>query len=370
MELLVTEPWRFGFFQAVRVVEQYAAERMLRDETPAMHVVGYDDPPVQELLRFRVLPSHSFPVGELAGVRSLGDEASDAASPRFEMVVTFFGLTGPHGVLPHHYTQLLIDRIRQSDHALRDFLDLFHHRLLSLYHRAWKKYRFDIGYEQKAWQVRGRERQGPVRDESRLPLFDRCLLSLVGLGTGGLSRRLDVHDEVLLYYAGLFAQRPPNASALARMLADYLGWPVEVQQFQGQWLYLEPADQTAMASRAEPQGLNARLGVDTIVGERVWSVQDKFRLRLGPVPYALFCRFMPNGDLLRPLAQLTRTFVGPEFDFDVQPVLSAPDVPATQLETDAATPPRLGWNTWLLSRPAAGDRQDAVFYQSGDPCRR
>ena len=368
IDQLSDEPWKFEFFQAVRLVEQCAAERMLDGRSTQVHAVGHDDPPDEELVRFRALVSHSFPTGEIAALKPLVSDADRSESLlRFEMVVPFFGLFGPSGVLPHHYTQLLLDRIRLHDFALRDFLDIFNHRLISLFYRAAEKYRFHVGYEKKSWQVRAQELRGPVHDEARIALFDRCLYSLIGMGTPGLRDRLEPSNETLVYYAGLFAHRPRNAISLQRMLADYFELPVLVQQFQGQWLYLSPADQTSLPSREAADGLNCKLGVETIVGERVWSVQDKFRIRIGPLDYDAFCRFMPTGDHLKSLAQLARLYAGAELDFDVQPVLRAPEVPATRFVAEPPRVPRLGWNTWLISRPMQQDTSDAVFTNAGNP---
>jgi type VI secretion system protein ImpH len=107
--------------------------------------------------------------------------------------------------------------------------------------------------------------------------------------------------------------------------------------------------------------LNTELGLNFILGERVWDVQSRFRLRLGPLTYEQFYRFMPVGDSLRPIAQLTRSYAGMEFDFDVQPVLRGEEVPWFRLIADGADIPRLGWNTWVRSRPFDREVADAIF---------
>ena len=103
------------------------------------------------------------------------------------------GLTGPSGVLPEHYTRLLIERLRAKDYTLRDFLDLFNHRVISLFYRAWEKYRFQFVYEQV--------KLGAVGDETE-DFFTKCLYCLVGMGTGGLRGRQKIDDETFLYYGG------------------------------------------------------------------------------------------------------------------------------------------------------------------------
>ena len=104
-----------------------------------------------------------------------------------------------------------------------------------------------------------------------------------------------------------------------------------------------------------------------MVGDRVWSVENKFRVRLGPLDYERFCRFTHMGEYLLPLCQLVRSYVGPEFDSDVQPVLRAEEAPECRLGGDILDGSRLGWNTWLRSKPLPKDADEAVFVNEGHP---
>jgi type VI secretion system protein ImpH len=269
------------------------------------------------------------------------------------MIVTFLGLTGPAGVLPGHYTELLLQRIRERDYSLRDFLDLFNHRLISLFYRAWEKYRWPIAYE-----------RSQLDDPLKAPdLATNGLYCLTGLGTAGLRGRLDADDEVFLYYSGHFAHFPRSALALESLVGDHQEMPVQVRQCQGQWLHVDPGDQAAMPSVREPEGRNNQLGVNLLVGERIWDVQSKFRLRIGPLTWREFRSLMPNGRSLRPLCQITRTYVGPGLDFDVQPLLKVEEVPRCRFTSDPEQGPYLGWNTWmpLPAVPSSSSLDDAVF---------
>jgi type VI secretion system protein ImpH len=351
-------PYRFDFFQAVRLLELRQREckgaRRAREGQSEGHGVGHDHFPGQEVVRFRSIPSLSFPAGSIHEIRKppAGPDAVPGPRPP-EMVVTFMGLTGPNGVLPRHYTELLLQRIRDKDYTLRDFLDLFNHRLISLFYRAWEKYRWPIAYE--------RARLDDPAGEPDLATFG--LFCLVGMGTLGLRRRLEVDDEVFLFYSGHFAHFPRSASALESLLGDYLDMPVWVLQCQGQWLDLDPDDQALMPSALQPAGRNNQLGVNLVVGERVWEVQSKFRLRIGPLSWCQFRSLMPNGPALRPLCQITRCYVGPTLDFDVQPVLKPEEVPACRLTSDLSEGPYLGWNTWMPfpTVPSPRPVDDAVF---------
>jgi type VI secretion system protein ImpH len=265
------------------------------------------------------------------------------------MVVSFLGLTGPSGVLPHHYTRLLIERLRQKDESLRDFLDLFNHRLISFFFRAWEKHRFPAAY--------ARARLGS--SGSAEDRFTGYLFSLVGLGTPGLRERFPLDDETLLHYAGLFADGHRPATSLEGLLASYFDVPVRILQFQGQWLSLKPEDLATLARPGSPEAENAQLGKTAIVGERVWDVQSRFRVKLGPLDYERYCDFIPSGTGLPPLWHLVRAYVGPSLDFDVQVTLRAGQAPPLRL--DAGGEARLGWNTWLRTRPTESDFEEVVF---------
>jgi type VI secretion system protein ImpH len=351
---LLGEPWRFDFFQAVRLLERLQYESAGGDPRAARQPVGHDTAPGREVVRFRALTSLSFPAAPIAQVRRppSANGAPGADAPPLEMVVSFLGLTGPSGVLPLHYTALLLRRLRDKDTSLRDLLDVFHHRLVSLFYRAWEKYRLPFAYE--------RSRLTPT-----VPGPDpvtQGLYSLVGLGTDGLRGRQEFPDEALLFYGGHFAHYPRSAAALELLLGDYFGLPVRVLQFEGQWLSLEVGDQARLPAPGRPSGQNNRLGHDLVIGERIWDVQGRFRLRLGPLTYAQFRRFFPGeGDRLRPFCQLARSYVGLEFAFDLQLVLRPDEVPGLRLGGDGDDRPCLGWNTWVSSGPFTREVDDVVF---------
>lgn len=352
VDRLKEESYRFEFFQAVRLLEQIARHPEPSAHEPKAQPVGWDGPPEQEVVRFRAHPSLRFPAGSISqfGAAKQSTHKADGAAPP-EMTVSFLGLTGPSGVLPRHYTTMLIRRITLKDFGLRDYFDLFHHRLISLFYRAWAKYRFPINYEQK-----DEDKTSQSKD-----LFSHCLFSLIGMGTDHLLGRMQASDETLLYFAGHYAHQPRNAVALEDLLADYLELPVVVTQLQGQWLYLSPEDCSRMPSSDYPEGQNNVLGLNLVAGDRVWDVQSKFRIRVGPLSYGDFCRLMPTGTALRQVFELTRLYVGPEFDFDLQPVLRREEVPDFRLALDEVSGARLGWNTWVRQFDLGRDPEDALF---------
>jgi type VI secretion system protein ImpH len=266
------------------------------------------------------------------------------------------GLAGVGGVLPAHYTQLLLDRMREKDFSLRDFLDMFNDRLVWQFWHAWEKNRFYIGFERAR---RGR----PVVED----LFTMALYSLIGMGTGGLRNRQTIPDDVLLYYSGHFAHFPRSAVGLKQIIGDYLQVPVGIRQFQEQWMYLQPSDWTRLGSVPLGSTANNRLGITAIAGERIRDAENKFRVRLGVLDYGTFCRYLPGQPGFVVLGQLTRSYVGSTMDFDLQLVLGRDSVPCCELARTGGA--QLGWNTWLFSGVMTRDPDDAVFVCEGGPSR-
>lgn len=323
---LFDEPYSFEFFQAVRILEKLNPDR---------RAVGGTALPGEEIVRFRSRIGLDFPSSEIHEIKDI--ESGNGIPGRTEMLVNFMGLVGVSGVLPTHYTELVLDRIRHRDTAMWSFLDIFTHRAVSMFYRAWAKYRFPVAYE------RG-------NDDFTSYIFD-----FAGLGTKGLRGRMDLDDESLLPYAGLLSQKPHTANALENIISDHFQAPAKVEQFFGQWLPLGPEDVSKLGKD------NSELGRNAIIGTRVWDQQSKMRIRLGPLDFKRFQAFLPNGSAYPSLLSIVKFFIGLEFDFDVQLILGAKSVPATILTTRAVRKPMLGWTTYLKTAPFVSDDGQVVM---------
>lgn len=325
--ILFSAGWEFDFFQAVRLLA-----RVNRERKP----VGFTAPPQDEIVRFRTKNSLAFPPSEVDSI------AENAGRPP-AMAVNFLGLIGSRGVLPVEYTEMALDQLGHGESAFSDFLDLFHHRLLSLFYRAWEKHHFLVQYERTACDGSG--------DDP----FTGYLFDLVGMGFTGLRGRLPFRDHALLHYAGLLAQQPHSASALAGILHDYFGVPVAVDQFRGVWHALEKQDLCILGE----DGPSSRLGAGALAGDAVWSLQTQIRVRFGPLTLKQFEDFLPDGHAFRRAAALIRLFIGDTLQFEIQPVLLSSAVPWCELREDEG--PRLGWSGWLKTETFRVDADDAVF---------
>ncbi len=325
-QLLVDEPYKFNFFQAIRLLQKIYPER---------EYLGWEVTPQNEVVRIKSFLSLGYPASQIQEIKEVDDEYN--LQRRFDMYVNFMGMLGISGILPIHYTELAMERKKYGDRTLADFFDIFTHRAVSLFFRAWEKYRFHVQYE------RG-------NDDFTSYLFD-----IAGLGTNGLRGRMDLDDEGLIPYGGLIAQKPHSSSALGNILADYFGVEARVEQFSGQWLDLEEESLSRFGTK------NNKLGFNTIVGTKVWDYQSKFRVKLGALKLVQFQAFLPNGTAHKPLISIINFLVGQELDFDVQLKLKAKEVPGTILTTRAKRRPMLGWTSFLKTKPFAKDDEQLVL---------
>ena len=344
---LFREPFRFSFFQAVRILERKGRRDARSTRRMAVEAVGEDSSCDREVVQFRTHASMQFPEAEVSALSAPGTLDTGTAKERSQMSVNFMGLTGPSGVLPEHYSALMVRNVRAKNLALRDFFDLINHRAISLFYRAWGKYRLTEAYE-----------RAPEEEEDPITA---SIYALVGFENRYLRHRMTVDDESLLYYAGGLVIESRPATGLETLLSDYFAMPVTLSQFQGRWLSLRVEDRSALHPELSAAPGYCRLGVDAVAGDRVWDVQSSFRINLGPLSYRDFVGFMPDGAQMRKLSEWTRLYAGPEKAFDVALTLRKEEVPFCRLTSVGDEAPRLGWNTWLKEHEVLYDRADAVF---------
>lgn len=325
---LYQEFYRFSFFRAVALLEKTFPEKK---------AIGQSLRPADEPVRFRVKPGFAFPPSDIAGLR-LSEEEDKA-----EMDLAFMGLVGPSGVLPHWLNELAVERSRQKDFALVDFLNIFHHRIISLFYMAWRKYDFLADYRFSA------------RD--RLAWY---VLSLMGLGTEGLVPRIGIPQESLIFCSGLLSKQAPAAIAIQTTVEYLANAKAEIHQFINRAIPLDPEDWTRLGSPTAGVGINATCG------SLAWECQSKFRIHLGPVGYKQFVRFLPSGDMLRPIFAVVRSMVGIEYEFEIRVFLKKEEVPPCTLGVAGPDTPRLGWSMWTLSLGASMSEDPHITFQETD----
>jgi type VI secretion system protein ImpH len=315
------EPWAHDFFALLRRIDA------LRPDAPR---TGHARRPQQEALRLGQAAELDFAPAALARL----DRRSDGV-PR--LAVRFFGLLGPHGPMPLHFTEYVRDRQHQfGDETLAHFLDVFHHRLLSLFYRAWAQAQPAVHLDRP--------------EDAR---YGAWLGAAAGVPAAAPAAGSALPAHAVLFHAGHLAGRTRHAEALRKVLMQHFGVPVQVLPHIGHWLAVAAADRSALgfaANRAERSSSpGAALGRNANAGGKVWDRQSSFRLHLTQLTLAQYESFLPGGHAWRALLEWVRLLAGPALRWDLQLQLRDDEKPAPILGGRG----RLGVHAWLGRRPAS-----------------
>jgi len=327
------EPYRFEFFQAVRVLLAWHRHNSSEQD---QDVLG-------QIIRFRSSVSLAFPPSE---IESLTIESKNGEPRQFSaatLTPSLIGLTGPLGVMPRHYTQHVAEReIYHRDTATRAFLDIFSTRAIALFYQAWLKCRLHLQYEAD-------------RESRFLPM----MLSLAGMGLPGMRDRLEgesggIADQSLAYYASALRARPQSVQWFARVATDYFRVACRAEQFIGQWFKLAEHEYSRLGTT------HCILGGTAFCGDRVWDRQTRMRLILGPMRKHRFDDFLPGGRAANSLKQLFRLMVGTISDCEVKLILDRRDAAPMILGASVGAA-RLGWSAWIGTRDTTRDSCDVGY---------
>jgi len=322
LDSVAAEPWRYGLLSLIRRLDS------LNPDAPG---TGRSVKPAQDAIRFSQDPFNEFAPSTLTGL--VTDE--EGRPPR--LVQTFFGLFGPDGPLPNHLTEVARDRARQhADPTIARFADLFHHRLISLYYRAWAQAQPTVQFDR------------PTQDQ-----FAGYVAALVGLRPASLRDADNMEFTAKLSFSGHLGSLPRNRTGLESLLSEYFQIPVQVHEFIAHWLRIPRRDHLLLGRK----GGSGCLGQDTVIGERVWQRQDKIRVVLGPLSLDDYTAYLPTGKSFKALVSAVRNSIGMELLWEVNLVLRREEKPVTCLGKSGA----LGWTSWLQSERADKDVADLLL---------
>ena len=317
---MVLRPYEFNFFLAVRRLE---SEYLARPR------VGSSIRLEEDFLRFCQIPSLAFAPSSIESIERVG--------ALIRMYVNFLGMFGPNGPLPQQLTDFARDRLRNAhDPTLVRFMDIFHHRMLSFFYRAWANNQKSVDFDR-------------IDDARYADYFG----SFFGIGVAPLQDRDTVPDWSKIFFAGRMSAQTRNAEGLEAVVADFFGIPTEIREFEGYWMKIPTENRCRLGESAE----TGSLGINAVAGERKYEVQLKFRIRMGPMDLDDLRRMVPIGHSFKRLKDWVLNYMNQELYWDLQCVVKADAVPTISLGQGAL----LGWTTWLKSKPFTRDADDPIF---------
>jgi type VI secretion system protein ImpH len=339
IDLLLAEPHRAEFFQAVSLIERWLEQNGVERGRALL-----------DYLRFPNRLSVAFPPSQIAALTVVADApVGDAAAlltalqegslQHISLTPAFMGFLGGNGTLPLHYTQRIADHEhRTGDDGPRAFLDLFSQRSVTLFYQAWTKHR-----------------PGHMRDADGEDCLLPILLALAGTRPREAQRDAPagIDEDAVAFYAAQFRGRATSGGVLAGVLSEYFGVPFALEQFVGAWRPI-PFEQRARLGVG-----NTNLGVGMVLGSRVYCRDTRARLRIGPLDKEAFERFIPGASATRALEKMLGMFCGVGLTFEVRVVLRKEDVRGLKLSASGCA--RLGIDAFLLTKAQTTPRDGAIY---------
>lgn len=324
---------RFDFFEALRLIEA------LNPDKPRL---GQGVKASDDMVRLAQEPELQFSPSTIASYSS-----TPIRIPRLS--VYFFGLFGPNGPLPLHLTEYARERLRSyHDATFIRFIDIFHHRMLSLFYRAWANVRPTVSYDR------------PESDR-----FAFYLGAFSGISEKTFRQRDALDDKAKLFYIGHFSAQSKCAAGLQAIIGDLIKTKVQIEEFVGEWMQIQEQDYSRLGDSPEL----STLGQSTLLGAYIWGCQHKFCIVLGPLELTQYLALLPSAATLAQLKDVVRNYIGDEMVWDVRLVLKSDQVPSELIlgepQNSSAhhiqVQAQLGWSTWLGSRQSSLDADDLTL---------
>ncbi|WP_105374987.1 type VI secretion system baseplate subunit TssG [Neorhizobium huautlense] len=311
LSTVAAEPQGYDFFETLRRIDAICSDR------PRL---GESSRPSLDRVRIGQETSLAFPTRPIAGVTD-GEETHSSRISTY-----LFGLFGPNGPLPLHLTEYALLRQQNfADKTLVRFADIFHHRMASLFFRAWAESEPTVSHDR------------PQEDR-----FALQLASLAGFGMPTLLARDAMPDLVKFHFTGRLALHTRNPEGLAAIVASFFKAPVDIREFVPQWVEL-PRVSLCLLGRDPSTG---KLSCTATAGARIRVHHHRFHLVIGPLSLVQYESLLPGTLGLRTMAQIIRNYIGDELDWEVNLILRREEVPEVQLGRCG----RLGWTSWMGKR--------------------
>lgn len=323
IEDLLNNPYEFEFHQAIKIFEASA---------PHLPPLGDANELDQQPIIIKSRSLLSYPSSDIFSIT----QSLDTYTPP-EMYVNFFGIAGSEGPLPMPYTEKLISRTAQKDYVMRDFLDIFNHRLLSILHKIKKKYNIALNAT-------------APKDTPHA----RILSHLLGLSKPALKNRFAVPDDRFYGLSSFIWQQHRSAEGLRLFVEKFFQVPAVIDQFKGGWAPIDPNETTRLGRKGV--GQNQVLGSTATLGTRFWDQQNTLEIKLGPLSYETFTNLLKSSERYKLFTEVARFYLQLTHQYNINLILRKEDVPALRLGHG-----QLAWSSWLKTQPFMDDDHQVVL---------
>ena len=327
----------YDFFKTVWLLQRYFAEKYTGSDTASPHNNSVKKRIDADYLRLRPNIALAHPGSDIEDLALL--VPTNQRPEAYQLTVNFLGLYGVDSPLPDFYLDELI-QADESEDAQRVFLDVFHHRIISLFYQSWSKY-------QSLFQYFSSDDLGNNNASDTANSIIHGLYSFLGLGDDSKRASLGVATEHLLPFLNRLSPLNRTASTIEIVLKKLLGVEVAIEEFVHRSVLVPVQQQLALGQA------NCSLNCDMIVGEYVADIAGKVRIHLQDLTWEQYHYFMPLAEGHCLLRDLLNYLLPSPLEYDIQLNLALEQVRSFSLSDDSSI--QLGCSTWLAPPDAAAE---------------
>lgn len=299
---------RFGFHQLVESIAEASSINLDELENT---LIG------ESIFRFFTNPKINFPVGDIEQLIILEEDGREV----FQFLVNFLGLQGSSGPLPGS----VLDEIAEehNNNPIQSiYLDFFNHHLITVFHQIWRKYKYYIKFNSN------------FSDN-----YSRNIMNLLGVSRDFIKfTHLNWHK--IFYHLGIIQSGIRTKEALTSIIQHYFDLhDISLEEHVRKIVEVEVEQKNQVGIK------NVMLGENFILGDKVESFSNKFRVNINNLNLDEFHQFLPNTKKYRQLQELIRFLLKDPLPYDVLLGLH-PDTKSTFiLGKDNSS--FLGWTTLI-----------------------
>lgn len=317
----------YNFFAALRLLEKQNGQRFGKSKTPK------EDP-----LLLGQMPHLGFPATTLANINIL------EKTKHKNLNVFFFGLFGSKGPMPQHITEKLVttgfSKTDKKEKKTQDeFYNIFHHRLISLFYRAWAN-------KEPTTQL-------DIKKDDRFQFY---INSLAGYGLPSLRNRDNLNDYAKAHFSAYLGGKIRHSEGLKNIIFQLYGIQSKIVEFVGEWLVIDKEHQCHL----QPSFYAKKLGINTSLGGNSWQSQYKFQIQLGPLSLNQYEACLPGKKNIKHINDAIKNYMRDELQWEIVLLLKKTEIPKTKLGTYG----QLGWTSWLKTNQNV--RTDTLNEYVGD----
>ncbi|WP_278650835.1 type VI secretion system baseplate subunit TssG [Rodentibacter pneumotropicus] len=318
---------KFGFHQLVEAMADLSSVELDNLENILIK---------ESIFQFFSNPNINFPIGDIENLLIIEEDDKR----KFQFLVNFLGLQGSSGPLPGSILDEIAKEFYENELTQTRYLDFFNHHLIGIFHQIWRKYKHYIKFK------------SDFSDD-----YSRDMLSLIGVSRDFLDISL-LNWKKIFYHIGMIHSGVRTPEVIENIIKTYFELDdVHVNEHVRQLVEIENDQKNQLGMR------NMALSGNFILGDKIESYSNKFRININNLSPDEFYQFLPNTSKYMHLRELVYFLLKDPLPYDISLGLY-PGTQSTFVLGDENSS-LLGWTTLMNFSGEETDNLSNVLIEGG-----